>query len=148
MLRVAEIADVQPHPNADKLYVLKINLGTEQRQLVAGIRTYYQPDQLKGKHIIVIANLKPAQLRGIESQGMLLAAQLGNDVRVLEAPKSAPGSDVFVEGMPCEHDQITIEDFAKVKLTTKAGKAVYKDKPLKTNTEEVTVDIGDNATIR
>lgn len=148
MLRVAEITDVQPHPNADKLYVLKINLGTEQRQLVAGIRNYYQPDQLKGKHIIVIANLKPAQLRGIESQGMLLAAQLGDDVRVLEAPTSVSGSDVFVEGIPCEHDQITVDDFAKVKLTTKNGKAVYKDKPLKTSTEEVKVEIGDNATIR
>jgi methionyl-tRNA synthetase len=148
MLRVAKIEDVQPHPNADKLYVLRINLGTEQRQLVAGLRAYYQPEQLKGKHVIVVANLKPAQLRGIESKGMLLAAQLGDAVRVLEAPKSAPGSDVYVEGMPCEHDQITIEDFAKVKLTAKGGKVVYKDKFLKTATEDVIVQIGDHATIR
>jgi hypothetical protein len=79
---------------------------------------------------------------------MLLAAQVGNEVKVLEAPNSAPGSDVFVEGMPCEHDEITIDDFAKVKITTKSCKAVYKDKPLKTNKEEITVQIGDNATVR
>ncbi len=147
-LKVAEVTDAQPHPDADKLLVLKINLGTEQRQLVAGIKANYQPEQLKGKHIVIVANLKPAVLRGIESKGMLLAAQLGNEVKVLEAPNSAPGSDVFVEGIPCEHDQITIEDFAKIKMTTKGSKVIYKDKPLKTKTEEISVQIGDNATVR
>jgi methionyl-tRNA synthetase len=148
MLRVAKVEDVQNHPNADKLYVLKISLGTETRTLCAGLRAYVPADQLRGRHIVVIANLKPAMLRGVESQGMMLAAQLGDKVVPLEAPKSASGSDVFVEGIPCEHDQITIDDFAKVKITTKSGKAVYKDKPLKTKTEEVSVQIGDNATVR
>jgi methionyl-tRNA synthetase len=148
MLRVAKIEDVQNHPNADKLYVLKINLGTEQRTLCAGLRAYVPADQLKGKHIIVIANLKPAMLRGVESQGMMLAAQVGDNVVPLEAPKSAPGSDVYIDGIPCEHDQITIDDFMKVKITTKAGKAIYKDKPLKTKTEEIAANIGDNATVR
>jgi len=148
MLRVAVVEDVQPHPNADKLYVLKISLGTEKRQLVAGMRNHYQPDQLKGKHIVVVANLKPAMLRGVESQGMLLAAQVGDTVKVLEAPNSPPGSDVYVQGIPCEHDQITIDDFAKVKLTTKNGKAVYKDKPLRTEKEEIIAPIGDNAIIK
>lgn len=148
MLRVAKVEDAQPHPDADKLLVLKIDLGTEKRQLVAGLRANYQPEQLKGKNIVIVANLKPAVLRGIESKGMLLAAQLGNEVKVLEAPNSAPGSDVYVEGIPCEHDEITIEDFAKVKITTKSRKAVYKDKPLKTKTEEISVQIGDNATVR
>ncbi len=147
-LRVAEITDVQEHPNADKLYVLKINLGSEQRQLVAGMKQFYKPEELKGKHIVVVANLKPAKLRGEESQGMMLAAQVGDTVKVLEAPQSEPGTDVFVEGIPCDHDQITIDDFFKVKITTKSGKAVYKDKPLKTDKEEVVVSIGDNATVR
>jgi methionyl-tRNA synthetase len=147
-LRVAKVEDAQPHPNADKLFVLKIDLGTEKRQLVAGLRAYYSSDQLVGKHIVIVSNLKPANLRGIESKGMLLAAQVGNEVKVLEAPNSAPGSDVFVEGIPCEHDEITIDDFAKIKITTKSCKAVYKDKPLKTKTEEISVQIGDNATVR
>ncbi|MEM4240219.1 MAG: methionine--tRNA ligase [Candidatus Woesearchaeota archaeon] len=147
-LKVAKVEDAQPHPDADKLLVLKISLGTEQRQLVAGIKAHYQPEQLKGKNIVVLTNLKPAVLRGIESKGMLLAAQLGNEVKLLEAPNSQPGSDVFVEGIPCEHDEITIDDFAKVKITTKSCKAVYKDKPLKTSKEEISVQIGDNATVR
>jgi methionyl-tRNA synthetase len=148
MLRVAKVEDVQNHPNADKLYVLKIDLGGEKRTLCAGLKQHVPAEQLKGKHVVVVANLKPANLRGVESQGMMLAAQIGNEVKPLEAPKSAPGSDVFVEGIPCEHDQITIDDFAKVKITTKNGKAVYKDKPLKTKSEEITAAIGDGATVR
>jgi methionyl-tRNA synthetase len=147
-LRVAKVLEAKPHPNADKLFVLQIDLGTEKRQLVAGLRAYYSSDQLVGKHIVIVSNLKPANLRGIESKGMLLAAQVGNEVKVLEAPNSAPGSDVYVEGIPCEHDEITIDDFVKIKITTKSCKAVYKDKPLKTKTEEISVQIGDNATVR
>jgi methionyl-tRNA synthetase len=73
-LRVATITAVSPHPNADRLLVLTIDLGSEQRQLVAGIRAHYQPEDLVGKQIIVVANLQPATLRGVQSQGMLLAA--------------------------------------------------------------------------
>jgi methionyl-tRNA synthetase len=73
-LRVATITAVSPHPNADRLLVLAVDLGSEQRQLVAGIRAHYQPEELVGKQIIVVANLQPATLRGVQSQGMLLAA--------------------------------------------------------------------------
>lgn len=73
-LRVATITAAEPHPNADRLMVLKIDLGDEQRQLVAGIRAHYEPAALVGKQIVVVANLEPATLRGVESQGMLLAA--------------------------------------------------------------------------
>lgn len=73
-LRVATVLAAEAHPNADRLLVLKIDLGGEQRQLVAGIRKHYEPDALVGKRIVVVANLQPATLRGVESQGMLLAA--------------------------------------------------------------------------
>lgn len=73
-LRVATVLSAEPHPNADRLLVLKIDLGGEQRQLVAGIRKHYAPEELIGKKIVVVANLQPATLRGVESQGMLLAA--------------------------------------------------------------------------
>jgi methionyl-tRNA synthetase len=73
-LRVATITAAEAHPNADRLVVLKIDLGGEQRQLVAGIRKHYEPESLVGKRIVVVANLQPATLRGVESQGMLLAA--------------------------------------------------------------------------
>ncbi|MDR4503913.1 MAG: methionine--tRNA ligase subunit beta [Candidatus Scalindua sp.] len=76
-LRVAEIKEATEHPNADKLLVLKVDLGEAGgvKQLVAGIREDYTPDQLIGKKIIVVNNLEPAVLRGEESQGMLLAAR-------------------------------------------------------------------------
>jgi len=74
-LVVGTITSVEPHPNADKLYVLKVDIGGEERQLVAGLKPYYEPDQLNGKQLVIVANLEPANLRGVESQGMLLAAQ-------------------------------------------------------------------------
>lgn len=73
-LRTGTILAAEPHPNADRLVVLRVDLGTEQRQLVAGIRAHYAPESLVGRQIVVVANLEPATLRGVESQGMLLAA--------------------------------------------------------------------------
>ncbi len=72
--RVATILAAEPHPNADRLLVLQVDLGEEKRQLVAGIRAHYEPAALIGRQIVVVANLQPATLRGVESQGMLLAA--------------------------------------------------------------------------
>jgi methionine--tRNA ligase beta chain len=86
-LRVATIKAAEPHPKADRLLVLKIDLGTEERQLVAGIRAQYTPEELIGKQIVVVANLQPAMLRGVESQGMLLAASDGEKVIVLSPEK-------------------------------------------------------------
>lgn len=73
-LRTAKVIGCERHPNADKLLVLQVDLGAEQRQIVAGIASRYAPEQLIGKTIVVVANLAPAKLRGLESQGMLLAA--------------------------------------------------------------------------
>ena len=73
-LRVAQIEAVEPHPNADRLYVLKVKVGEVQKQIVAGIRKYYAEEELKGKKIVIVDNLEPAVIRGVESNGMLLAA--------------------------------------------------------------------------
>ncbi|HUB25734.1 MAG TPA: methionine--tRNA ligase subunit beta [Tepidisphaeraceae bacterium] len=73
-LRIATVLDCQPHPNADKLLVLQIDIGAEKRQICAGLRAHYPPEQLVGKQIVVVANLAPRQMRGQVSQGMLLAA--------------------------------------------------------------------------
>ena len=94
-LRVARVLSVEDHPNADRLYVLKIDLGNEERTLVAGIKSCYTPEQLTGKSIVVIANLEPATLRGVESQGMLLACQDGDRIMVLTPDgAAAPGSEI------------------------------------------------------
>lgn len=73
-LRVAQIKEVNDHPDADKLYVITVDLGGRTKQIVAGIKKFYQKDELIGKQVVVIDNLEPAMLRGVESQGMLLAA--------------------------------------------------------------------------
>lgn len=74
-LRVGKIIEVKDHPNADKLYILIVDLGNEKRQIVSGIKPWYKPEELIGKKIVVVANLEPKVFRGVESQGMLLAAE-------------------------------------------------------------------------
>jgi methionyl-tRNA synthetase len=73
-LRVAQIVAAEPVAGADRLLRLQVDLGAERRQLVAGIAAFYSPEQLVGRKIVVVANLEPARIRGVESQGMLLAA--------------------------------------------------------------------------
>ena len=74
-LKVAEVISCENHPKADRLYVLKLKIGEEERQVVSGIKEYYSPEDLVGKKVVVVANLKPVKLRGIESKGMILAAE-------------------------------------------------------------------------
>jgi tRNA-binding protein len=96
-LRVATILECKPHANADKLLVLKIDLGSEQRQICAGLRGHYDPEALVGKQIVIVANLEPRTMRGEISQGMLLAATdtAMNRVIVITPSQAAPaGSKV------------------------------------------------------
>jgi methionine--tRNA ligase beta chain len=96
-LRVATVVECVPHPNADKLLVLQVDLGTERRQICAGLRQHYPPEQLVGKQIVVVANLAARQMRGETSNGMLLAATDPASGRVIVVSPSenvAPGSKV------------------------------------------------------
>ena len=101
-LRVARVVRAEPHPNADKLLKLQLDDGSGRpRQICAGIRAQYTPEQLEGKLIVIVANLAPRQLRGEESRGMLLAASdadKGAETRsvvfVTPASDIAPGATV------------------------------------------------------
>jgi methionyl-tRNA synthetase len=94
-LRVARIVAAERVPNADRLLKLLVDLGGEQRQLVAGIALSYEPEALVGRRIIVVANLEPARIRGVESQGMLLAADFeGRPVLAGFEQDVAPGTKV------------------------------------------------------
>jgi len=94
-LRTAKIVGVERVENADKLYKLRIDLGNEERTLVAGLVKHYTEDELLGKTIIVITNLEPAVIRGIKSEGMLLAASSGDIISVLQPDKDVPpGSEI------------------------------------------------------
>jgi methionine--tRNA ligase beta chain len=95
-LRVATVLAAEPHPQADRLLVLQVDLGTERRQIVAGIRGYYEPAALVGRQIVVVANLAPRTMRGQESQGMLLAASTPDrsDVVLLAPDRPVPPGSV------------------------------------------------------
>src|ERR671922_961872 len=94
-LKIATIKSAEPHPNADKLMVLQIDLGAEERQICAGIRSHYTAEELVGRQIVVVANLETAKLRGLDSQGMLLAASDDGRVIILTPEKAVPaGSKV------------------------------------------------------
>jgi len=96
-LRVGRVLEANDHPNADKLIVLKVDLGDEQRQLCAGLRGHYSSEDLIGRSLIVVTNLAPRKMRGVESQGMLLAAVSRDRARVvILSPESdiEPGSEV------------------------------------------------------
>ncbi len=92
-LRVAKILTAERVEGSDKLLKLTITLGLEERQLVAGIGRHYNPEELVGKQIIVVANLEPAVIKGIQSQGMLLAATSEGKIILATMDKDAePGS--------------------------------------------------------
>lgn len=96
-LRVAVIKHAEQHPNADKLLVLKIDAGdgNQERQIVAGIKNYYTPEELIGKQIVIVNNLAPSVIRGVESQGMLLAAKDAEKLAILTTEKNVqPGSGI------------------------------------------------------
>ena len=155
-LRVAKIESVEDHPDADRLYVVKIHLGKEKRQLVAGLKKYYSKEDLTGKKVVVVTNLEPVRLKGVKSEGMMLAAEKKKDVVVLEADESKIGDQVYVEGisLPKKFSTITFDDFLKYKMKVKYRKVFLvgneeadKVKFLKTKHEEIKANINDNAKV-
>jgi len=146
-VRVAQIVDVKDHPDANKLYILQIDLGDERRQIVAGIRENYTADQLRGRKIAVLVNLEPAKLRGVQSNGMLLAGEDEKDVGlVLPHEDATIGTQILgIRGAP----RLPFSDFRTYKLQVGEGGAVYflgKNGevriPLRANGRTVTVDKG------
>lgn len=95
-LKIANIVDVKPHPNADKLYILTVDLGTSKKDLVAGLKEMYKLEELLGKQVVIVNNLEPAVIRGVKSEGMLLAAQDDKSISILTTDKNvAVGSSVL-----------------------------------------------------
>ncbi len=94
-LRIGQIKEVNDHPNADKLLVLIVDLGDRQKQVVAGIKNFYAKEELVGKQVVLVDNLDPVILRGVESQGMILAGSDENILALISPEKGLkPGSIV------------------------------------------------------
>jgi len=95
-LRVGKVVAVDAVPGADRLYKLTVDMGGKEITLAAGLKAYYKPEDMKGKKIIVVANLDPVTLKGVKSEGMLLAAQDGSVVSLLTVDRDVkPGSKIL-----------------------------------------------------
>jgi methionyl-tRNA synthetase len=120
-IRVGLVRDAGPHPNAEKLIVMQVDLGEEKaRTIVAGLKPQYTPDQLKGRSVAILANLAPRPLRGILSQGMILAAASDTDVVVIEAPPGTPPGTPL-EGVTAPGRTISYDEFSRVQLVIAKG---------------------------
>ncbi len=160
-LRVATIVEVQRHPEADKLYIETIDVGEERRQIVSGLVPYYSEDELLGKNIILVYNLKPAKLRGEKSEGMLLAAEKRNGeeitaLEVLSVDDASPGDRVVLQSLPPEKaddgetpaeqaaKQIKIDAFFAIPITVKERTVYVGETPLVCNNRTITTASVDN----
>jgi methionyl-tRNA synthetase len=128
-LTVARITAVERHPKADKLFIESVDLGAEKRQIVSGLVGHYTSEELAGRNVIMVTNLKPARLRGVESQGMLLAAQDGTQVEVLFADWAQPGERITLEAEQepaAARGQIDIEEFFRVPIRVQGSRVLVE----------------------
>jgi methionyl-tRNA synthetase len=142
-LRVARITGVEKHPQADKLYIETVDLGGETRKIVSGLVPYYRPEELQGRNVLLVANLKSARLRGVESRGMLLAAQGGETVEVLFADHARPGDPVAPSGLQSPEqsgEQIDIEEFFSIPIQVKDNRVLIDDVPLECAGKTITTE--------
>jgi methionyl-tRNA synthetase len=146
-LRVAKITHIERHPKADKLYIETLDLGGETRTIVSGLVPYYKEEELLGKHIVVVYNLKAAKLRGVESKGMLLAASAkqsdGSEmVEVLDAGFAEPGSRVQIGTIPlaAAPAEIDIDTFFSMPIVAKDGAILVDQQPLTCNGTPLTTN--------
>lgn len=114
-LRIARITKVELHPSAERLYILTVSLGQGSRRIVSGIREWYTPEDLLNRNIVLVTNLKPATIRGVESNGMLLAAEGSKHPCSLIVPGSEAKEGDHVSGYECE-EQIDIKEFRQFDL--------------------------------
>jgi methionyl-tRNA synthetase len=134
-IRAARILSVASHPSADRLYVMTVDAGEPTpRTIVAGIRGSYTPEELQGRRIALLSNLEPRTIRSIQSHGMLLAAESGGRVRVIESPESVPPGTP-IAGVAPEAPTIAYDAFASVALVV--GRVVRSEGP-----DAAIVDIG------
>ncbi len=130
-LEVGEIVSVEKHPDAEKLYVEKVKLGDGEMQVVSGLVEHISAEELMGKKVVIVKNLAPAKLRGVESEGMLLVAESAEDgVEVLE-PEAEVGAKVLAQWIGSKPmEQITFKEFSSVKFKVRDWKVSAEGRQL------------------
>ncbi|MFQ3620038.1 MAG: methionine--tRNA ligase [Spirochaetales bacterium] len=156
-LIVGKITHIQRHPQAEKLYIERVNTGTEELQIVSGLVPYYQQEELLGKHIVLVRNLKPAKLRGEMSNGMLLAAETEGIVEVLFIEGVPPGTRVLPEGvvleaLPLEDRwpmrELSIDEFFSFPLQVVNHTVILETVPLLAGGKELRTNKVSNGKVR
>ena len=139
-LKVGEIKTVARHPSADLLYVEEVDCGEpESRTIVSGLVKYYTPEQLLGKKVLIVSNLAPASLRGVDSQGMLLAVENKKQLEVIEADFATVGDEVLMEGEDSHQPaaEISIDQFLAANLTIQDHALQIEGKKLLINNQPI-----------
>lgn len=136
-LQAGIIEEVKDHPNADSLYVLRVNIG-KPKQVVAGLKKYLSKDDLLNKKAIFCTNLKPAKLRGELSEAMVLVAEDDETISLLNT-EAEPGSEAEFGNLKNSTEETTYDEFKKIKMVTKNNTVTYNSETLVCNNKEVTV---------
>ncbi|OHD13355.1 MAG: methionine--tRNA ligase [Spirochaetes bacterium GWD1_27_9] len=148
-LKVGQIVKIERHPKADKLYVEQIDLGNgETRQIVSGLVPFYKEEELLNKKIVLVYNLKAANLRGTKSEGMLLAAE-NTDRTIVEvlSPEGEIGDVVTIDGVTPQKDEITIDDFFAHQIDVANYTVNFAGNPLKVGDKEIKVTKVENGKV-
>jgi len=114
-LKVGKVLDIQPHPNGDKLYLMKVDIG-RTITMVSGLKDFYTADELKKKTLVIVTNLEPATIRGVRSEGMLLAAEEDKKLALLTPEKDLPAGTQISSGMEPGQKVVTFKEFQKLDM--------------------------------
>ncbi|MBI2661861.1 methionine--tRNA ligase [Candidatus Woesearchaeota archaeon] len=129
---IGEVKEVEDHPNADSLYLMKVDFGVEKglKQVVAGLKKFFRLEELVGKRAVFCVNMKPAKLRGEVSEAMIMVADDGEKLGLLQVSSREAGEEVLFEGMVFGGGEIGYEDFKKLKMEVKGKNVVFEGRTL------------------
>ena len=148
-VRAGRVKEIKDHPNADKLYLMTVEIGNEERSVIAGLRPFFSKEELEGKNIVVLCNLKPSKLRGHMSYGMVMAAEAGKKLMLLNPGEGCKGKQVdFLERTREPRKEVSITQFSQVPFEVKDKMVSSNGKTLLCNEKPITVDIEDGAMVR
>ncbi len=137
-IKIGKIIEIESHPNASHLYVLKVDIGEDKpRTICAGLTKFFKPEYLLNRKVLVLTNLKKANLSGVDSEGMVLTAEKRKKVELFELENSSIGENLIAEGQTPNKNQIDIEILKKVELSVKENTLLWEETPLLINGKEV-----------
>jgi len=137
-VQVGKIVHVERHPDAERLYVVRVSLGESERQLVAGMVQHFTAEEMLNRHVLVVTNLKTAVIRGVESNGMILACEKGKKLDLFEVP-AKPG--IQIDWGQEIWPELSIDAFKAAKLRVKDHQLLQDETPAKLNGKVVTSNL-------